>query len=476
LDADAVDVLQTLVEHRLIRSIDPVEDDARFDILETIREFGREELARTGEVLAVDHAHAALVLARAEAAGWGIWGRDRQVWMAKLEADLGNIRATFSWLKTQPAAANQLSLRLADAPWHFWLTRGRIAEGRGYLDAALAQPGGTARARAATGHTAGYLALLQGEPRRARELLEASLELSRTADYRIAEARCHFFLALVAWNAHDQAGMLDHAKTALALFGDEEDRVGIATSLIVLAMIARGGGRPDDAEALLSEAGMRCAEAGFGWGVATCAYYQGELARARDDDRRAADRLRAGLRGYREQGDPVGMAGCLAGLATVSARHGDDERAARLFAAAGKLAEGVTGFLPPTDRTEYDAAFAAVRERLGDAAYTAAAGLGYAMPIEHVVAEGELVDGRPVHRRPPQIRPSEAPSAKSLGLTEAQFEVLRLLAGGSTVEQITAQLARSPSSIYGRIERMKDRLKVSSDAALIAFAIGQGVR
>jgi predicted ATPase/DNA-binding CsgD family transcriptional regulator len=476
LEVDVLAGLETLVEQRLIRPVEPVAGDARFELLETIREYGREKLERTGDAPAVEHAHAALVLARTEAAGWGIWGRDRRHWLALLEADLANYREATAWLATQPAAANQLSLRLAETLWHFWLTRGRIAEGRRYLDAALARPGGTAKARAAAGHVAGYLALMQGDARRARESIEEALELSRSTGYRIGEARCHFFLALVDWNDGNQEGMYDHARIALALYGEEADRVGIGTSLIVLAMIARGGGRLDDAEAFLAEAAARCGEAGFGWGVATSAYYRGELARVRDDDEQAAVRLREGLHGFRDQGDPVGMAGCLSGLATIAGRHDDDERAARLFAAAGKLAEGATGFLPPTDRTEYDAAFAAVRERLGEEAFVAAVGLGYAMPIEHVVAEAELVDGRPARRRSPHLQTGEVPTAKSLGLTQAQFEVLQMLVRGVKVKHIAERLSLSEKSVYGRIERLKDRLHAASDAELIAFAINHGLR
>ncbi|HEY7117391.1 MAG TPA: hypothetical protein VH475_12440, partial [Tepidisphaeraceae bacterium] len=476
LDLVVVDALEALVAHRLVRSVDPVAGDARFDMLETIREFGREELARTGEAFAVDHAHAAQMLVLAETAGQGLWGRDRRTWLARLEADLGNIRAALAWLATQPAPANQLALRMVDILGSFWITRGRVAEGRAAVEAALARPGGTAATRAMAGYTAGYLAVVQGDDRRATSVLEGSLRVCRAAGYGVGEARCHLFLALVAWKAGDHAAMADHLGAARALFAEWGDRVGLGTTLIVLAMVARAREAFAEAEELLAEAAVPCAEWGFGWGLASCAYYEGEVARARGDDRRAAARLQDGLRLYRDQGDPVGMAGCLSGLATLAVAHGDLERAARLFAAAGKLGEGAPAFLPPTERAGYLAAAELVRTRLGDQAFYAASGIGYAMPIEHVVAEAELVDGRTRHFDRAPTPTAVAPTAEGLGLTNAQFEVLRLLGQGRNAKEIAELRSSDYVSVRQMITRIKDRLHLTTDNELIAFAVEHGAR
>ncbi|HEY7117392.1 MAG TPA: helix-turn-helix domain-containing protein [Tepidisphaeraceae bacterium] len=72
--------------------------------------------------------------------------------------------------------------------------------------------------------------------------------------------------------------------------------------------------------------------------------------------------------------------------------------------------------------------------------------------------------------------PVAPPTAKDLGLTAAQFEVLRLLAQGLTVDQIAERLSRGRTSIYQRIQRMKDRLGLSTDGQLIAFAVERGLR
>jgi non-specific serine/threonine protein kinase len=318
------------------------------------------------------------------------------------------------------------------------------------------------------------MALIQNEVERARAVLEENLERCLLTSYRIGEARCRFFLALVWWRLGDVMLMERQVSKALDLFAAESDRIGMGVSLIALAMIARQHGDLPRAETLLEEAKQRCEEAGFGWGEATCAYYQGEMARARGDYRLAADKLREALRRYHKQGDPVGMSGCLSGLAVLAAVRNDLQRAAVLFAAAGKLAEGATGFFPPTETSVYQEAAAAVRHRLGDHAYYQAASTGYAMPIEHVLNEAMQVDGR-LHRPQQEVPPSTPPGA-GLDLTRVQQEVLALFVQGMDIAEIAELRHRSLSASYAMLARIRDRLGVTNDTELIALALKHGFK
>jgi DNA-binding NarL/FixJ family response regulator len=200
------------------------------------------------------------------------------------------------------------------------------------------------------------------------------------------------------------------------------------------------------------------------------------LERARGNRRQAAKWLNEGLRQYHEHDDVVGMAGCLSGLATLAERNNDLERAGRLFAAAGKLSEGATAFLPPSEIASYQAAAASVQERLGSEEYYRAVATGYAMPREHLLAEAALVDGKTRRRVAPRPDPDAAPTPASLGVTEPQFEVLRLYARGMKVKDIATELFKGSSTVYQLIERMKARLGIESDGELIVFAREHGLR
>jgi DNA-binding NarL/FixJ family response regulator len=97
------------------------------------------------------------------------------------------------------------------------------------------------------------------------------------------------------------------------------------------------------------------------------------------------------------------------------------------------------------------------------------------MPLEHVLTEAGLVDGtRALPRN--GTKSVESPTAKSLKLTSAQFEVLQLFVRGQRVSEVAAQLGLAVSSIHQRKTRLMDRLRVTNDAELIAWAIEHGVR
>jgi DNA-binding NarL/FixJ family response regulator len=63
-----------------------------------------------------------------------------------------------------------------------------------------------------------------------------------------------------------------------------------------------------------------------------------------------------------------------------------------------------------------------------------------------------------------------------LGLTQNQFDLLRLYAHGLTVKEIAARQSRGMSTIYQSLQRIKARLNIERDADLIAFAIEHGLR
>src|SRR5688500_2612653 len=145
-------------------------DRSRYSRFETIREYGLEQLAASGEEAALRNRHAAYF------AGWAerCWAEAGDLpslrhWLGLLEENLDNVRAALDWLtKTDPAAA----LAMAGALHWFWNVRGHIAEGLKRLetlDALAAEPvSDEVRARALM--VTGNLAHLQRDGERAATL------------------------------------------------------------------------------------------------------------------------------------------------------------------------------------------------------------------------------------------------------------------------------------------------------------------
>lgn len=191
-------LLEALVEASLVQSR-TIENETRFTLLETIREFALEQLAARGEADAARQRHAAYFLALAELAVPELIGPNQKNWFDRLDRELANLRAALSWSLSH---AIETQLRLATALEHFWMVRGRSMEGRTWLKQALllsSQAGGPqteihAKARL----VAGVLASKQGDYAEANELLIQSRHFFMQTENETGLARVFLYLGVIA--------------------------------------------------------------------------------------------------------------------------------------------------------------------------------------------------------------------------------------------------------------------------------------
>src|SRR5262249_32223303 len=158
---------------------------ARYRFLETVRQYSQERLQEAGEAMALQARHAQVFLRLAETAAPQLWGAQQEAWLDQLSREHGNLRAALPW--SLATGELELAARFAGALWRFWEVRTHLGEGRQWLERILAaiaadgspSPPGKVSSRLHTKvlNGAGVLAAGQGEYRRARELLEASLQL-----------------------------------------------------------------------------------------------------------------------------------------------------------------------------------------------------------------------------------------------------------------------------------------------------------
>ncbi|HET8524731.1 MAG TPA: hypothetical protein VFL82_15990, partial [Thermomicrobiales bacterium] len=365
LGEDPVQGVWTLVSHNLIRLLPGAQGEVRFEMLETIRDFGLEQLAAAGESWAVRHAHAVWFLGQAEAAGLGIWGQEHRAWVVVLENDINNIRNALGWLAMQDDPANQLSLRIVDALWPYWHMYGHATEGRIWIERALTRDSGTPLARAQALVVLGMLAWVQGDDARASDALDTALPILRTTGVEVPLARCLFCQSLVAWRREDYPLMVAKAREALPLFQAGNDQTGAGFCLSVLGIVARGAGDYQTAASLLRQADQAFAVSDFRWGIATARYYGGEIALAQRDAERGTELIHEALSLYEEWGDPWGMGACIVALGAVASSKHHLDRAATLFGGGFALCEAIGAFLPPTELVRYQTIADTVREELG---------------------------------------------------------------------------------------------------------------
>jgi hypothetical protein len=218
---DVLDALESLVEKSLLRQEDQADGTPRFVMLQTVREYALERLHEGTEAEAVYRRHAAFCVTLAEQAEQGLRGREQVEWYDRLEREHDNFRQAVRWLVEHGEAEH--GLRLASALAWFWVMRGHLAEGRGWLSRVLAlpevdgYPALLTRALASSLAILGGLALDQGMDETARALLGESLALRQAiedgdaADQQAAEGRAAAFLERLAGPPAGRAASLQQS-------------------------------------------------------------------------------------------------------------------------------------------------------------------------------------------------------------------------------------------------------------------------
>jgi non-specific serine/threonine protein kinase len=384
----SLDLLASLLDKSLLRRLDGDGEEPRFGMLETIREFGLERLAAAGEDTTARQEHAAYVLGLAERA-WPAFRQraGQEIWLDRLEAERGNLRAALVWL--DDCGDSVSLLHLAGALSWFWYIRGPLGEGRAWLERALEdQPADlmdAARARAMVG--AGLLAHYQGDDDQARTWLEASLTLSLDGDDPWLRAFALLLLGMVAEDRGDYDQAEERFAEALDRFRTADDRSNAALALTHLGVVAWGRGAVDEAVTFFEEAMALQRAAKDDWGLAISLGYLGLLATVRGefDCAAAAHRESLALRWRAEVWEDI--AGSLVDLAALAAAVDRPQQAARLFGVAAALREeaGQVALLP--ERAVFEHAEASARAALGAEAFAAAEAAGRALSRSRAFTE-----------------------------------------------------------------------------------------
>jgi len=367
----ALELLAQLVDKSLVAVEAQDGQTARYQLLDTVRQYGLEKLGRAGEAEAIAHRHAQFFLELAQAAEPELTGPQQGLWLDRLEAEHDNLRQALAWAQT-PAGEAELGLQLAASLGHFWDMRGYLGEGRRSLEALLARVATRTAVRAKALDEAGWLAYSQGDNSAAHALHEESLliwrELGdvqgiaralsnlgnaawRQADYTTARrfheeslklqrelgakrgvAASLHNLGMVAWHQRDYAAARALFEESLALKRELGDKWGIATSLNALGVITFEMGDVAAARPLYLESVKLAQELGDKVEIAMALTNLGEVALVQGDYKEARERLAASLVLKRELGNQWGIANSLSILGLVGLGQGDTGVAGSLFA------------------------------------------------------------------------------------------------------------------------------------------------
>jgi predicted ATPase/class 3 adenylate cyclase len=338
-DAD-LDMLQSLVEKSLVR-----QTNERFWLLETIREFAGEQLARAGEYGSTAAAHAEYFAALAERAESRFGTSDEATWIKLLAREHDNVRAALAYSER---SARQL--RLASVLWRFWEQQGHYGEARRWLHAALAQREGAPPAHVAGALLgAGLLARIQGDFDEAEQLIKESIAVARHAGLRLLEARAVGSLANIALARRDVrrgAELLAQTEALLRELGDERR---LAIAMANRAYLALEMGDFEMAFALADESRGLSRKMGDALNVVSADLNLSLAARSLGRHWRAKEALQEALELARDAGHAAFLVDALIEAAALIV-SGDPTTAAELVAVADRAQQELKLELDPVER------------------------------------------------------------------------------------------------------------------------------
>jgi predicted ATPase/DNA-binding XRE family transcriptional regulator len=437
---DLLAVLATLVDQSLVTLLPPTANgEARFGLLETLREYGLERLEASGEWEAYRRRHALFL---AQRIAHGLPGEDDQAQLDRMDEELGNLRAVLAWAREQGEA--EVGLGLVGAWWWYWDARGPLDEGIAWAEALLAVDAAELRARRATplararalfglatlkgrGEFEGVMALLEDslelwrevrdaegiamalnglgnaaldrdDLARAQPLYEESLALARERDAAwAAVARPLRGLGCVALERGDYARAETLFTEALAGSQARQATLYVAEAQKDLGVVFLAQGMLAQAAAQFEESLRRFRELGAKRGAAMVLGQQAQVATRAGALDRADALLDESLALYREEGMTWGVASALAKRADVARARGDAVRAAELYHESLALRRRAQARLDLIKGLEGLAKVAHLQERWEDAvrlwavAQTQRAALGTpCWPIDQPEYEREL--------------------------------------------------------------------------------------
>ena len=465
---DVVEGLSALVEHSLIKRVDPRRSAPRFVMLETVREYAWEQLAASGEAATVRAKHREYFAA---VAGRGIPGNFTSTTSEaarQFEADRTNVHAALEWEIEH--GTSELLLRLVAPGW--WYPN--PAEGYRIVERAVEAISPSDRSRqgerAILVATLGEIAWWHGDYARARFLLGQALNLGREFNEARAIALALLYLGVVAISEGeiDQAEAL--GREALAHWQAVTDSAWSRTPdlLGIFCWAAELRGDLEAAKAFLTQALEWGRERGADLSIASDLRALGEIAWQQGDQRNAARLLAECLAQMPESQDPLTVILCVQDLGAVAASTARPELAARLFGAAEAMREVHGTAISPADRPLVQRQIAPARAQLAEVAFAAAWTAGCALSADEAIAQAlalaEAVAATPL----PEPSPRH-------GLTRRELEVLQLIAEGLSNREIGQRLSVSERTVESHVLRVLTKLDVSSRTAATAHAIRHGL-
>jgi predicted ATPase/DNA-binding CsgD family transcriptional regulator len=502
-----LDLLSSLVDKSLVLSETNGRVEARYRLLETIREYALEKLEESGEASRLRDRHLDWFLARAEEIAPKLEGSSYQgLWLNWLDGEQDNLRAALAW--SLQSRRIEAGLRLAVALVWYWRLHGSDVEIRTWLERLLEQSDETvplvvranatifasqtaaalSDSAAATAHGRAAVALCEtmgeaGKPLLANALVGLSRAAQATGDWatgrEFGERAGTIFRErgdMFGWvftlfgQAEGSLALGNYAKAraaieeGLAIAQDVNNPYLLALAINVLGDLERFEGNYVRAQAAheqslagLRQIGAARDQAAVLHNLAHAHLHLGELVQAHKYFCESVSM-------QQEQDNTQGIAECLIGFGAMASVAGMPAQAARLLAAAVALGGKTVLVQWPAERMEYEYYLSALRAQLTEQELEDAQTQGRMLTIEQAIEYALSL---------PLVPPARASKVRDEvgGLTEREREVVALIGQGMTNGEIAAQLVLSKRTVEKHVANILSKLELTSRAQIVRWAL-----
>jgi predicted ATPase len=397
----------------------------RYRMLESVREFARSVIAPADRE-ATDRRYRDYYIDLAQRSVAGLIGLEQKAWLSRMDQEYDNLRAAVRMTIADRSDCKP-ALVLTSSLQRYWMLRSNWTEPQGYLREALALPGAEARTleRGAAVSALGQMCRLFGsldqaltlfgeaisileelgaesrlsmaynnlggtylgmlKPVEALPPLERSLELARRTGDEWMRAAVLTNMGNAAESMGDFRKLRSCQEEALPLFRKLGDRVHSAYALLWLGIAAYRLEEFDESESRYGEALQIAHEVGDRWLASIVLVNRANipLSLGRYDEARAM--LRESIRISAEMDDPTGMVAAIEDFAEIANREGRLELSVRIRAGCDVLRRERQSGRRPVDEERIQKDNAAVRARMGDAAYEEAERKGAALTKDELL-------------------------------------------------------------------------------------------
>ena len=325
--SDVFEILSSLTEKSIVLYNN---ENERFLILETIRQYANEKIKETGEYEKFSDKHFKFFLDLAETGNKKLRGIESESVTKIFENEIGNLEKALKW--SAENLFNQEGLRLSAAMSRFWQNLGYITEGIHWLETVLQKNTKTKNSLyCSVICQLGNFERLKGDVDKARELIVESLRISRELGDKASTAVSLIRLGILEYDQgrYDESAVL--YEESLGIYKESGNKSGYAIVLNNLANVFSNQGKYSKAFALYEESLATRRESEDIFGIAVSLNNLGIIAFEMGEYQKAKDLLQESLKLRHQTGNKAGIAISLLNLGNVSYNQGEYSTASKYY-------------------------------------------------------------------------------------------------------------------------------------------------